>query len=81
MAGPAGLLWGKARRPFRSLPDQGGTRQPKEAVDREQEWSWPQSLLPAATKGRAPGGLEVAFLGERMAQCGGVPGRAPWPSL
>lgn len=62
VAGPAGSLWGKARRPSPSLPDQGGARQRRQAVDREQAWSWPQSFLPAATKGRPLGGWRGPFL-------------------
>lgn len=52
VAGPAGLQQGWGRP---SLPDPWGARQPEGAVDREQELSWPQSFLPAATQGRALG--------------------------
>lgn len=52
IAGPAGLQQGRGRP---SLPGPWGARQPEGAVDREQELSWPQSFLPAATQGRALG--------------------------
>ena len=57
----------QGQRPFPPLPDEQGARQLEEAADREQKLSWPQSFLPAATKGRAPWGLELAFPGKKMA--------------
>lgn len=66
--------------PFPPRPEQQGARQPEEAVHREQALSRLQPLPPAATQGRAPRGLGVAFPGEEMAQRGGAAGRAPWPS-
>lgn len=54
MAGPAGLLWTKARQPFPSLPDQGAARQPEAAVDRQQELA---SVFPSSChKGQGPSG-------------------------
>lgn len=82
MAGPAGRLWSKARRPFPPLPSQWDARQPEEAGDREQGVTWPHLFLPAATKGRALGVRRWPFLGKGKLRVVRVPvegcGPAPW---
>lgn len=64
VAGPAGLLWSKARWPFPPRPGQWDARRPGEPVDREQGLNWPHSFLPAVPKGRALGLRRWPFLGK-----------------
>lgn len=60
--------------PFPARPNRWGARRPQGAVDGEQEFSRPQLLLPAATKGRPLGDRRGAFPEGRKAQRG----QSPW---